>query len=57
MSDPAEILAGLNPEQREAATAHDGPVLIVAGPGSGQSLDGWPTGSVPVRLRRTEQWH
>lgn len=37
MSDPAEILAGLNPEQREAATAHDGPVLIVAGPGSGKT--------------------
>ncbi|MCH9718617.1 MAG: ATP-dependent DNA helicase UvrD2 [Actinomycetia bacterium] len=37
MSDPAEILNGLNPEQREAATAHDGPVLIVAGPGSGKT--------------------
>jgi DNA helicase-2/ATP-dependent DNA helicase PcrA len=37
MIEPAEILAGLNPEQREAATAHDGPVLIVAGPGSGKT--------------------
>lgn len=35
--EPAEIVSGLNPEQREAATTHDGPLLIVAGPGSGKT--------------------
>jgi DNA helicase II / ATP-dependent DNA helicase PcrA len=34
---PNEILAGLNPVQREAAAAIDGPVLIIAGPGSGKT--------------------
>ncbi|HZN56472.1 MAG TPA: UvrD-helicase domain-containing protein [Planctomycetota bacterium] len=32
-----EILAGLDPEQRAAAEAVDGPVLIVAGPGAGKT--------------------
>ncbi len=32
-----DILDGLNPAQREAAEAIDGPVLIVAGPGSGKT--------------------
>src|SRR4030042_3014533 len=31
------ILAQLNPAQREAVAAPDGPILVVAGPGSGKT--------------------
>jgi DNA helicase II / ATP-dependent DNA helicase PcrA len=35
--DPEQILANLNPEQREAATATTGPVAILAGAGTGKT--------------------
>src|SRR6266576_7042890 len=37
MLDPVKVLEGLTPPQKEAATHIDGPLLVLAGAGSGKT--------------------
>ncbi|MGI9953408.1 UvrD-helicase domain-containing protein [Moorellaceae bacterium AZ2] len=36
-SESRDLLAGLNPEQQKAVTAEEGPVIVIAGPGTGKT--------------------
>ena len=57
--DPEAILAGLNDEQREAATATTGPVVILAGAGPARpasSATAWRTRRPPRRSIRSRRW-
>ena len=36
-SDPADLLVGLDPEQRQVAEAIGGPVVVMAGAGTGKT--------------------
>jgi DNA helicase II / ATP-dependent DNA helicase PcrA len=37
MNNPTDILTDLNPQQKQAVTAGDGQILVLAGPGSGKT--------------------